>query len=323
MKKGTKILMSIVAAAVLFVLVNAAYAAKQVVIVQPTWSSAIAMTHIFDQILTNELGVKTKIVQVSQPAAFEAIGKGDGSVDIFPEMWYPNQASFYEKYVLQDKTMEVSVMYENAPQGWVIPTWLAKKHNIRKVTDLKGHGKLFDVDGNGKGDIWCGSSGWTVYQINSVQLRDFGLSDGYEPLALEPWVFLAQFKEAMRTKKPIIGYYWKPEWLWAVYDISFVEMPPYEESKWQFESGKPEESHITCGWPMAKVYTAFGKHLETKNAVAYKFCKNFRIPMDDVNMLIAELEDVPGNPLKKPEKVAAKYVEDNPDLVNEWLKGLQ
>jgi glycine betaine/proline transport system substrate-binding protein len=42
-----------------------------------------------------------------------------------------------------------------------------------------------------------------------------------------------------------------------------------------------------------------------------------------VSFIIAEIEQIPGNPKKDPDRVARKWVEDHPEIVNDWIKGIK
>jgi glycine betaine/proline transport system substrate-binding protein len=298
-------------------------AEENVVIAQQTWDGSIATAHVYKYVLENKLNISAKVKSIGQPPTWVAMDKGDGSIDVKTEIWWPNEDAFYKKYVEKAKTVETSLLYGNAPQGWVVPTWVAKKYNIKTYKDLIPHAKVFDINGDGKGDLWCGGGGWASTQITKIQMRDLGLEEHFSPLVLEVWVFLAQLKEAMRRDKEIAFYYWAPEWIWAKYDLTWVELPDWEESKWKFVPKKPEESKITCGWRSAKVYTGYGAHLKKKNNKAYKFFKNVYMPMEEQSAMIAELADVPGNPPKQPAEVAKWWVDKNPKIVGDWLKGLQ
>ncbi|SFM67891.1 glycine betaine ABC transporter substrate-binding protein [Thermodesulforhabdus norvegica] len=302
---------------------NSAKAEEPVVIAQQTWSASIALSNIMKYVLEEKLGIPAKILPLAQPATWAAMDKGDGSVDVKAEIWMPNEEAYWKKYVEERKTVEASLLFDNAPQGWVVPTWVAEKYNIKTYKDLIPHAKIFDINGDGKGDIWCGAGGWQSTQITRVQIRDLGLEKYFDPLVLEVWVFQAQLKEAMRKKKPILFYYWAPEWIWAVYDLTWVKLPDYDPAKWKFIPGKPEESYVACGWKPASVYVGYGVHLKKKNPKAYKFFKNFFIPMEEESKLIAELEDVPGNPAKPAEVVAREWVESHPEIVGKWLAGVK
>lgn len=313
----------VLAAALAALMVPAAHAGNEVVIAQQSWDGSVCLSNVYKYVLEKKLHIPAVIKPIGQPPTWVALDKGDGSVDVKTECWWPNEDAFYKKYVDERKTIETSLIFDNAPQGWVTPAWVAKKYNIKTYKDLIPHAKRFDINGDGKGDLWAGGGGWSSTQITRIQMRDLGLDKHFTPLVLEVWVFLAQLKEAMRRHKEIVFYYWAPEWIWAKYDLTWIELPPWDAAKWKYVPQKPEESHISCGWRPAKVHTAYGVHLKKKNPKAYRFFKNIYLPMDEQSKMIADLADVPGNPAKPPMEVAAKWVESNPKIVNDWLKGVQ
>jgi glycine betaine/proline transport system substrate-binding protein len=272
-------------------------------------------------VLEEKLNVPAELKQVTPDLTWAGMDKG--SIDIFPDLWWPNQDAGIKKYVDKRKKVELSLSYDNAVQGWFVPTWVAEKYNIKTLADLKDKekAKIFDMTGNGIGDIWAGGFGWMSTEVTKFQLRDLELP--LENYVVDSWVFLTSLKEAMRVKKPILFYYWTPEWPFSVYDFTQIEMPAYDKAQWNYVPKKPDESKITCGWQMAKVYAGYTVKLKDKSPKAYQFMKQWHIPLEEVNKLISNLEDVPGNPKQDPVEAARAWVANHPELVGEWLKGIE
>ena len=100
-------------------------------------------------------------------------------------------------------------------------------------------------------------------------------------------------------------------------------MPAHDDAQWQYVQKDPEKSKITCGWQTAKVYVGFVKELQKKSPKAYQFFKQWSIPIAEVNAMISDLEDIPGNPKKEAAGVAKQWIKNHPDLVDGWIKGIQ
>jgi glycine betaine/proline transport system substrate-binding protein len=130
-------------------------------------------------------------------------------------------------------------------------------------------------------------------------------------------------KSAVLKKQPVIFYYWEPEWLFTEYELVKIQEPAYEDAKWKFVQGKPSESKITCEIQPTNVWVGLSKKMETRLPKAYKFFKNWSIPINEVNKLIAMVTDLPDSPKLSASEAAKKWVDDNPEIVNAWLKNVQ
>ncbi len=290
---------------------------NKVIIGGLSWSGSQAIEQIMKQILEEKLGIAAEIKNLSPSVLWTALDKG--SVHIFPDLWMPNQEEGFQKYVRNPQSnIQVKISYDKAPQGFYIPSKVARQYNIKTVYDLRGKEEIFDYDGNGIGEIWVGPFGWMATEINVSKIREYNLS--LQELKIEQWLFLAMLKEAMRKEKPILFYYWEPEWPMAMYDLTLLEEPEYKDSQWIYEKGNPEKTHISCAYPPATIYIGISKSLKTENPRAYQFFMNWQIPLKEVSFLITEIEDVPGNPKKKPEDVAKEWIKNHPDIVKQWLK---
>ncbi|NUM34401.1 MAG: ABC transporter permease subunit [Candidatus Brocadiae bacterium] len=290
---------------------------EKIIIGGLSWSGSQAIEQIMKQVLEEKLGIGVEIKNLAPSVLWTAMDQG--SVHIFPDMWMPNQEEGFNKYVRKSQSnLIVKISYDNAPQGFYIPTKIAKQHNIKTVHDLKGKEQIFDYDGDGMGEIWVGPFGWMATEINVSKLKEYDLA--LQPLKIEQWLFLAMLKEAMRKEKPILFYYWEPEWPMAMYDLTLLQEPEYDESKWIYSKGNPDKTHISCAYPPATVYIGISKKLQETHPEAYNFLMNWYIPIQEVSFLITEIEDVPGNSKKSPDEVARDWIKKHPDIIKQWLK---
>jgi len=304
--------------------ISASFAEKKegqepIILSQLNWTGSEAICEVMKYVLENKLKVPVNISKLSIQVTWAGLDKGD--VDIYSDLWLPEQEKAVEKYVKLKKTVELFKSYPKAEQGFFIPTFVSKEYSIRDIEDLKKHSEIFDLDHDDIGDIWVGAVGWPPDEINRIKLRCYGIN--LKPYPVEEWVFLTKLKEAMRKKAPIIFYYWTPAWIFVKYDLTLIKEPKYDPKKWKYIEGDLENSFITCAYPDNDVYVGVSVKLKNKSLKAYEFFKNWYIPIDEVNYLITEIEDVPDNPKKEPSKVAKKWVDDHSQIVNEWIKGIK
>ncbi len=90
--------------------------------------------------------------------------RGDGTADILTDVWSEHLPEQVNKYVVPGS--KESILFNAKPyqgvEGIYIPGFVQDKYGIKKVTDLAKPemAKVFDADGDGKGDWWAGAVGW-------------------------------------------------------------------------------------------------------------------------------------------------------------------
>ncbi len=317
-KTGTSVILLLITS-IFFTMGTSWAARKNVIIAEQNWTGSTVIVQVMKYVLENKLDIPVKIVPLNGSATWVGLDKGD--VDVFSDLWEPTEIAGIDKYVKEKKSAELVLSYPKAPVGWYIPRYVSEKYGIKTIDDLKGKEEIFDIDGDGKGDLWGGPTSWKVNEINSVKIRDYGLD--FENLSVEQWAWLATLKAAVLKKKPVIFYYWKPEWLFSVYDLVKIEEPAYDPAKHIFVQKKPDESKITCETEPNDVYIAISTKMAKRNPKAYKFFKNWSMPIDEVSNLIADMADLPDNPKMSAADAAKKWVNKNPKIVDGWLKGIK
>lgn len=292
---------------------------KAVLISEQNWTGSTVICQVMKYVLEEKLDVPVNIQQLNGAVTWAGMDKGD--VDVFSDIWETAEIAGIEKYVKQRKTCSVTLSYPNAPQGWYIPAYVTEEHGIKSIEDLKGKENLFDIDQDGKGDLWVGPSSWKIAEQNKIRIRDYGLD--FAPVEVEQWAWLATLKNLYQKKQPVIFFYWEPEWLFTQYELNMIEEPAYDPAQYVYVEKKPEESKITCAIQPSNVWVGYSNKLEKKQPKAWAFFKNWQIPIEEVNNLIAMVTDLPDNPALKPDEAAKKWVEEHPDIVNAWLAGIQ
>ena len=289
-----------------------------VIISEQNWTGSTVICHVMKYVLEKKLNIPAQITQLNGAVTWVGMDKGD--VDIFSDIWETAEVAGIEKYAKEKKSCDVVLSYANAPQGWYIPKYVAEQYGIKTIDDLKGKEKIFDIDGNGKGDLWGGPTSWKNSEVTDIRIRDYGLD--FENLGVEQFAWLATLKSAYLKKQPVIFFYWEPEWLFTEYDLVKIEEPAFDPAKWVFVQKHPDQSKITCEYQPTNVWVGISKKMEARLPKAYQFFKNWSIPIGEVNKLIAMVTDLPNNPKVSPEEAAKKWVEENPEIVNAWLKNL-
>ncbi len=311
-----------------------------IVLGELSWDGSRAITHILKTVIEQRLKHPTKIVQAEAAVIFAAMDKGDGSIDVFTDLWMPNQAEKWAKYIDGRKTVLTNTAPYTGLQGLFIPGYIQDKHNVKSVQDLANPkiAKLFDSDGDGKGDYWPGAAGWGSTNVEQVKAKSYGYDKYFKPYIVSDAALKAKLKADYRRQRGIIFYYWTPEWIHAAYDLRRLKEPAFdgfamaskkgdarykEGGCWNMLQPKEDEdwlekSSVTCAWPDAKVYVAFSKSLQQRAPKVAQFLRQVTFAPPMVNRWILQI----GREKLEPAEVAQEWVATNKTTVDVWLKGI-
>ena len=160
-------------------------------------------------------GYQVETKPADNAVTYAGMHAGKGDIDIHCDAWIPNQKDFHKKYVLEEKTVAYSDKHYIGSSGFCVPGYFAEEHNVKTIYDLARPevAKLLDTDGNGKGEIWIGRTGWIATNENMIKTRDYGLLGNNEWVRVAPGAHYGALKEAIKNKKGYAGYCWKPDWV--------------------------------------------------------------------------------------------------------------
>ena len=284
-----------------------------------SWTGAKAIGYVIKAVIEGPLQGEAEIVAGLTDGTVIAAGmdKGDGSADVYTDLWMPNRQGIWDKYIVEANSVGHNKPYLGTQQMYV-PSYMADQ--VKSVEDLKKPevAALFDKDGNGKGEYWAGDAGWKSTRMWQVKFKDYGLSELWEPEIVPDATFKAQLKTSYAQEKPILFYYWTPEWVHAAYDISAIEEPPrydgcevvkLDEEDWL------EASTFNCASSDAEIFVAYSKSLEQRNPAAAKFLSQIQLDPAVVNQWILRI----GRDKEDPQDVAEEWVKDNMETVNKWI----
>jgi glycine betaine/proline transport system substrate-binding protein len=319
-----------------------ALAADEVVLGELSWDGSRAISYVLKEVIESRLGTEVRIVQAEPAVIFAAMDKGDGSIDVFTDLWMPNQAEKWAKYIAEGS--RESVLVNDQPytgvQGLFVPGYIQDKYGVKSVDDLADPevAKLFDSDGDGMGEYWPGAPGWNSTNVEQVKAKSYGYAKYFEPFIVSDAIFKAKLKTDYKRKDGILFFYWKPEWIHAAYDLRRLQEPPFTgfamESKkddprynpdgcWDMVQAKEDEdwlakSEVKCAWPEAKIYVAYSKSLTERAPKVAQFLKQVSFDPDVVNQWILQV----GQEKRPPDVMAKEWIEANSDTVAQWLTGI-
>ncbi|QTM98165.1 glycine/betaine ABC transporter [Sediminibacillus dalangtanensis] len=256
---------------------------EAITIGQINWAENIAVTNMWKAIL-EEKGYDVKLNVLDMGTTMKALE--DGELDASLEIWLPVQdANYLEKY--QDTVnFSDATWFDNAKVGLVVPSYLEE---VNSVEDLNDHKELFD------GEIVGFDPGAGTMEVTEQLIKDYDLD--YELLPSSEPAMLAEIGEAVKAEEPIVAPLWSPHWIFSKYDLKFLEDP-------QETFGGVEKIHHATRQGFAEDYPEVSE-----------WFKNWKMNDKQIGELIDYTENA-----EEPLDGAKKWVEENQDLIDKWVK---
>lgn len=313
---------AMVCAAVLSVSTTQVLAQEKVMVGELNWAGAKIIANLIKAIITERLGGEADLAPGTNPIIYKAMDRGKGDIDIHPDSWLPNQQTLVDEYVIKNKTVRLNKNPYTGVAGYCLPREFAERHNLKSIFDLvtPEASKLFDSNGDGKGEFWIGAPGWVSTRANSVKMRDYGITAFFETTTEEIAVAYAKAGDAIAKGRGVAIYCWKPHYVFKMHDLVMLEEPPYEEAKYHLLQPSQDKewyakSKITTGDPDKTVHIAYSASLEKRVPDVARLLSNIQLDRDTIIGWTHEVVVLK----QKPADVVRKWMEENPDEVDKWL----
>jgi glycine betaine/proline transport system substrate-binding protein len=251
------------------------------------WAEGVAISNLAVVILEDELGYKvvSKMAPVSE--VFELVGSGE--YDVFADAWLPTTHGLYmEKH--QDNIEQVSRVYQNAQTGLVVPDYV----DAQSIIDLQNKAGDFNNQIIGI-EPTAGIMQSTRNAIDQYELTDLTLIES------SGLIMADSLKSAIMRREPIVLTGWVPHWIWAEFNIRFLEDPR--------QAFGDEEN----------IYVVGNRQFLEEESNAIEFLSRLSLNRVQLSGLMSDIRTSE----KLPSAVAREWVKENPSLVNDWVRGLK
>ena len=290
---------------------------------EPNYATAQAVMHVIKAAAERELGLEVAtVVTTAVPVIWDAMGRNRGEIDVWPDAWVPNQQGLVDKYVNRRASVRLAARGYTATQGYCVTRALAEAHGIRSVTDLADPeiARLFDHDGDGRGEIWVGAPGWQSANVERVKARDYGFADLFELQSTEEAVATAALARADREGGAWVGYCYAPHQNFVRFDLLRLTEPPngpdcYSMVQRDEDPAWFERSHVACAYPDASVHIAYAASLIRRQPELAQALERIEIDPGAVSRWAFEIV-VRGRPAAE---VAREWVDANAATVGGWF----
>jgi glycine betaine/proline transport system substrate-binding protein len=267
-------------AAVLTGLASSAMAEEcgTITVAEMNWASAGAIAQIDRIILENGYGCDVELVTGDTIPTFTSMNE-NGEPDMAPELWINGVREPLDQAVADGSLiMGSEVLSEGGVEGFWVPSYLAKEHDIRTVEDALGHPELFPGADEGKGAFHTCPVGWSCRIATGNQFRAYdGAEKGF--VLVDPGSAAGlddSLARAYERKQGWLGYYWGPTAFLGKYDMTLLDFGvPHDKQEWDSctviaDCADPKRN----AWDKSEVFTVVTDTFAEKAGVAMDYVKN-------------------------------------------------
>ena len=270
------------------------------------WVGYEADAFVVGEIAQKKLGCIVNYVYVDEQISWQ--GFASGQVDAVLENWgHPELIDLYVKklHVAED----AGSIGITGQIGWYVPPWMKKKYpDITSWKSLNKYSKLFKTsESGGKGQLLDGDPGFVTNDealVKNLKLNYKVVFAGSEAALIQA------FRAGEEQKKPVIGYFYSPQWFLSEVPLVKVHLPKYKTGC------DADPAKVDCDYPDYPLHKIVSKSFAKSDSTGYRLIKNFSWSDDDQN-LVAKYITEDG---MAPEDAAQKWIDDNPDKVKSWLQ---
>ncbi len=294
--------------------------ASDIVVGNLNWSSANVMAELVKAVLEDNLGIEVELQNGTNPIVFEAMEKG--TMHVHPEVWMPNQQNLYDKYVVANGTVSVNPNKVISFQGMCASDETVAKHGFTSITDFTDPemAKLLDTDGDGKGELWIGATGWASTNVERIRAKSYGYDQTLELLEMDETLALAKMDAAINQGKPYAGLCWTPHHMFTLYDLTVLQEPAHDPAQWNVTqpTDSPdwlEISSAPVAWADTDLHIMYSTSLKESHPQVAHILSNIKLNTDQVSGFVYALTVEKVNPAE----YVKQWMEENADLVDSWL----
>jgi glycine betaine/proline transport system substrate-binding protein len=292
--------------------------AADLVIGVPNWPSVTVSANVIKAVVETNLGLSVELQTGTNPIIFEAMDKG--SMHVHPEVWLPNQQGLVDQYTAK---VELNANAAPAVQG-MCSNKAAADAGFKDISDLTDPAKaaLLDSDGNGKGEVFIGATGWASTTVEQARGHGYGYDQIVDLVELDEGVAYAQLDAAIAAGKPWVGFCYTPHHLFTVHpEMTFLTEPAYDATAWKIvmpdaDADWKNQSSVAMAWAPAYIQPAFSKDIEASAPQVVAMLRKIDLSSADLGAFSYDV--VIGG--KDAAQVAADWIAANPDRVKAWLE---
>ena len=278
---------------------------------EQAWAGSTANTYVAKNVLES-MGCKVNITKITEIPVYQAMA--DGKVDAVLEDW--QHVAQYKQYITKQHTAVLGGSNGvNGHIGWYIPDYLMKQYpQFKTWKGLKGKESIFKSPESGSQGMFLGGDPSYV-QKDQQLIEALGLNLKFVSVGAEP-AQVARWTQLVKQKKPVLLYWYTPQYLNVQYHLVEVKLPPrFKGCKDDVSNPVGNVKQYACAYDTYPLNKVFSAKFAKSGSPAYPVLKRFSWSNTDQNTVA---KWIAGDHVD-PDTAAKKWIAANKAKVNAWL----
>ncbi|HFI0625420.1 TPA: ABC transporter permease/substrate binding protein [Streptococcus suis] len=252
---------------------------KEITLAYVEWDSEVASTNVLAEVLTSQ-GYDVNLISLDNAVAWKSIAEGNADASV--SAWLPatHQAQ-YEQY--KDQLVDLGANLFGTSLGLAVPSYM----DISTIEELTSQANQTIIG------IEPGAG---IMAVADSAVNEYANLSTWSLTASSTGAMVTSLEQALKNEDDIVVTAWMPHWMFAKYDLKFLEDP-------MGVFGDAEEIH-----------TIVRQGLKEDQADAYNIIDQFNWEPEDMQAVMLAISEG-----KTPRQSARDWIELNPDKVKEWL----
>ncbi|RSM67843.1 glycine/betaine ABC transporter substrate-binding protein [Actinoplanes sp. ATCC 53533] len=269
------------------------------------WVGYEANAAVLAYLLEKKLGYTVDKKNLKEEIAWQ--GFETGEVDAIVENW--GHDDLKKTYITDKKVaVEVGPTGNKGTIGWYVPQWMADKYpDITDGKNLNKYAALFKTSESGdKGQFLAGDPSFVtndVALVANLKLNYKVVYSGSEAAIIKA------AQQATAQTKPLLFYFYEPQWLFAKEKYARVKLPAYTAGC------DADPKKVACDYPDYVLDKIASKKFADTGGAAYQLVKNFQWTNDDQNLV----SDYITNQGMSAEAAGEKWVNEHEATWKPWI----
>jgi glycine betaine/proline transport system substrate-binding protein len=269
-----------------------------------SWVGSTANVYVVKNVLEQKYKCNVQIKQIAEIPVYQALAAGQ--VDAVLEDW--QHVAQYKQYEQKLKVaQDAGSNGVTGHIGWYVPSYVVQQHPEMKTWKglLKDWALFKTAESGGKGELLDGDPSYVTADeplINNLKLNLKVVYAGGEASQI------TSVKQAYAQKKPILFYWYTPQWLNAELKLTEVLLPP------RTSGCDAVVAKTNCAYPSYDLRKVISAKFAKSGSPAVNVIKKFSWTAQDQNNVAVMI----AGKKMKPDDAAKKWIAANPNKVKAW-----